>query len=143
MPKNIHYAKTATEITNCFPVLQELRPHLNKHSFVAHIKRQQQQGYHLIYLKEHDKVHSAAGYRILEYLAWGKILYIDDLITLSTERGKGHGKHLLTWLIQHAKEKHCDQLHLDTGHQRHAAHRLYLKAGLQITSHHLSLNLKD
>jgi len=141
MQNNIHYAKTDSEITHCFPTFKELRPHLDEKTFLEQVKRQQQHGYHLIYTKDDTKVLSAAGYRILEYLAWGKILYIDDLIALSTERGKGYGKILMQCLIDLAKKEGCAQLHLDSGHQRHTAHRLYLNSGLNITSHHFSVLL--
>ena len=36
-----------------------------------------------------------------------------------------------------------DQVHLDSGPQRHDAHRLYLNHGFKIIGHHLALNLKD
>jgi GNAT superfamily N-acetyltransferase len=59
-------------------------------------------------------------------LAWGKVLYIDDLITDSETRRSGHGGKLLKWVIEQGKKANCDQVHLDSGPQRHDAHRLYL-----------------
>jgi len=44
----------------------------------------------------------------------------------------GHGNTLVQWLIDLAKEKHCDEMHLDSGPQRHDAHRLYLKHKMKI-----------
>jgi GNAT superfamily N-acetyltransferase len=82
-----------------------------------------------------------AGFRFLHTLAWGHVLYVDDLVTRSDARGRGHGRRLMEWLEAEARAHGCDQLHLDSGHQRHDAHRLYLNSGMHISSHHFSKSL--
>jgi hypothetical protein len=52
--------------------------------------------------------------------------------------GKGYAGALLDWIFAKAKELHCDQVHLDSGYQRHDAHRLYLKKGMKLACHHFS-----
>jgi GNAT superfamily N-acetyltransferase len=69
-------------------------------------------------------------------------LYIDDLITKEKNRGKGHGKALLDHATAIARDNECDEVHLDTGYARHAAHKVYLNQGFQMRSHHLSLKLQ-
>src|SRR5688572_15970058 len=118
---SIFIAETDQEIQACFPVIHELRPHLILMNFCEQVKRQQKQGYCLAYFKENNEVKSIAGFRIGEFLAWGKILYIDDLATLSNARGKGYARQLLDWLKGQAKLAQCNQIHLDSGYQRHAA----------------------
>ena len=120
-----------------------LRPHLEETSFLAKVRRQEKEGYRLIYISEQELVVSAAGYRILEFMAWGRVLYVDDLITIPEKRGSGNAGLLLDWLIQQGRVEGCDELHLDTGYQRHAAHRLYLNKGLNLNCHHLALKLHD
>lgn len=139
---DIRIASTEAEITACFPAIHELRPHLTETSFVAQVQRQMQNhGYTLVYLTVEDEVVAAAGYRIAEYLAWGRILYVDDLICRSAFRHRGYGGKLLDWLLEKARESGCAQFHLDSGVQRHDAHRLYLGRKLQISSHHFSREL--
>lgn len=135
------HANTDAEISACFPVMKVLRPHLEETQFLATVRRQQAQGYHLVFIRETDAVVSAAGFRILEFLAWGKVLYVDDLITDPAQRGRGFGGRLLDWLIAHARAERCAELHLDSGYQRNAAHRLYLNKGLELNSHHFALKL--
>ncbi len=137
----IQFAVTDEEIMACYPALAELRPHLKREDFLERVRRQQNQGYHLLYLADNNMVKAAAGFRLSETLAWGKILYIDDLITLANERRQGHSGQLLDWLIAYAQMNHCDELHLDSGHHRHDAHRLYLNKRLRITTHHFSRQL--
>jgi len=96
----------------------------------------------LLYLQSGGEVKSVAGFRFSETLGWGKILYVDDLVTKSSEIGKGYGGALFDWLLQHAKANACDQFHLDSGVHRFEAHRFYLNRGMAITSHHCAVTLK-
>ncbi|MFO1424782.1 MAG: GNAT family N-acetyltransferase [Candidatus Competibacteraceae bacterium] len=139
---DIRVASTEAEIKACFPALYELRPHLSEHEFVARVQRQMKNhGYVLVYVLSNNQIVAAAGYRIAEFLAWGRIFYVDDLVSRSTFRKRGYGGMLLDWLLDKARELSCDQLHLDSGVTRHDAHRLYLSRKLQISSHHFSKEL--
>jgi GNAT superfamily N-acetyltransferase len=68
---------------------------------------------------------------------------VDDLSTLPPARRRGHAQALLDWLAAEARRLGCDELHLDSGvgPDRAHAHRLYLNAGLRITSHHFARRL--
>ena len=138
---HVQLAETDAEILRCFPVIAELRPHLVEAQFVERVRRQQgESGFQLAFVED-GSVKSVAGFRIAEFLAWGKILYVDDLISTSAERSKGHGKLLLDWLVARARADGCAQFHLDSGVQRFEAHRFYLRERMIISAHHFSLNL--
>jgi GNAT superfamily N-acetyltransferase len=142
--RRIQKAHTAEQIRSCFKIMRQLRPHLTEEdAFVEQVQRQLAEGYHLAYSQDGDEVRALAGFRFLEFLAWGKVLYIDDLITDSSMRRSGHGGMLLKWVVDQAKEARCDQVHLDSGPQRHDAHRLYLNHGFKIIGHHFALNFKE
>lgn len=142
MDAELIFIKNKDQIELCYNAFKELRPHLDKDVFIEQVLRQKEQSYQIIAIKENNAIVSAAGFRFAEFLAWGKVLYIDDLTTLKEYRGKGYAATLIDWLIKHAQEHECQGLHLDTGHNRHAAHKLYLKKGLNISSHHLSLEFE-
>ena len=139
MTHEIFIAHTDAEIKSCFPVFSVLRPELEQNHFIPQVRRQQAQSYQILALKHEGVVKSAAGFRFAEFLAWGKIVYIDDLTTLPGETAQGFAGALLDWLIEHARSRECQGVHLDTGYARHAAHRLYLRKGFQLKSHHLVL----
>jgi GNAT superfamily N-acetyltransferase len=142
MSDRILIAKSEQEISDCFPVIQELRSHLELTNFVTQVQRQQQQSdYRLAYLQVDELVLAVAGFRISESLAWGKFLYIDDLVSKSGHRSQGYGTVLFNWLVDYARDRDCQQLHLDSGVQRFAAHRFYLTHRMEITSHHFTLKL--
>jgi GNAT superfamily N-acetyltransferase len=62
-------------------------------------------------------------------------------VTRAADRSRGYGDQLLDWLVDHACGLGCDQLHLDSGVQRFAAHRFYLRNRMDITAHHFALKL--
>lgn len=137
-------AESDAEILDCFEAFQVLRPHLDRPSFLSQVRRQQGLGYRIVASRAQEPeglVVSAAGFRLAEFLAWGKVLYIDDLTTLPQARGEGAGGTLLAWLEEHAREQGCSALHLDTGYGRHDAHRLYLRRGFELSCHHMTLEL--
>lgn len=140
----IQMATNSEQIRSCYHVMQQLRPHLtSEQSFVEQVQRQLEDGYHLAFIKDEEKVRALAGFRFLEFLAWGKVVYIDDLVSDMATRKKGYGKKILSWVINEAKKAKYDQVHLDSGPQRHDAHRLYLNHGFKIIGHHFALDLKE
>ena len=130
------------EFERCYPIMRELRPHLEKHLFVEQAIGQMGEGYRLVYLEIGKEVKALAGFRILTFLAWGKVLYIDDLITGTEDRKKGYGGKLLKWVLNQAKLANCNHVHLDSGPQRHDAHRLYLNHGMKIIGYHFSVDFQ-
>ena len=71
----------------------------------------------------------------------GQVRELLDLVTIATEHGHGYGGTLLDWVIAEARRLGCRQFHLDSGTQRHAAHRLYLSRHLRISAFHFSTEL--
>ncbi len=137
MTTSILMAKTPETIRACFRTMGELRPHLTEEVFVAQVQRQMRQhAYKLVYIEEPVGVVAAAGYRVAEFLAWGKAFYLDDLATHSGARKKGYGGLLLDWLLEEAEREGCGQFHLDSGSQRYDAHRLYMSRHMSILAHH-------
>lgn len=137
----IRLADTEETIRACHPVMCRLRPAYGPDELVDKVLRQTAEGYALAVLKDDDTVVAVAGYRIGENLAWGKFLYVDDLVTDDAKRSKGYGRRLMEWLERTARDAGCDELHLDSGVQRFAAHRFYLRYGMDIKSHHFQMRL--
>ena len=137
----IHFACSELKIAQCFPVMVQLRPHLDPAEFVSRVQRQQRVGYHLVYLDVDEAVRAVVGFRILETLAHGKILYVDDLVTDVVAHGKGYGTTLMNWLVGYAKSQQCRSLQLDSGVQRSQAHRFYFGRHLSITAFRFAQSL--
>ncbi len=137
----IETAETDAAVVACFDVLHQLRPSLRRESFVDRIRLQQAEGYRLAALRHEGAVVTVAGFRVLEMLATGRTMYVDDLVTDSRARSLGYGETMLRWLIAHAHETGCESFSLDSGTQRQDAHAFYLRNRLRITSFHFHLPL--
>ena len=139
----IQTALSAEDILKSTEVMQALRPQLNSQNIAPIILDMITRGYHLIFIEEDGKAVCASGYRFTEHLAWGKVIYVDDLSTLDGSRKKGYARALLDYIVAEARTNHCQSVHLDSGcvPQRYDAHRMYLKYGFNITSHHFALKI--
>ncbi len=126
----IGQAGTDREIAACYPVMRELRPHVPENEFVSRVRRQEKSGYRLVAAEAEKEIVAVAGFRIGESLAWGRFLYVDDLVTSKKHRSKGYGAKLLLWLREYAVSENCKQLHLDSGLQREDTHRFYEREGM-------------
>ncbi|MBD0268138.1 MAG: GNAT family N-acetyltransferase [Cyanobacteria bacterium Co-bin8] len=135
---DIRYARSETELSRCFPVVVQLRPHLSQAEFINRVLQQRQEGYQLVYVQAEDGVKAVAGFRIQNMLSHGRVLYVDDLVTDANSRSQSYGKQLITWLYEQAQTQGCNSLQLDSGVQRTGAHRFYFREGLVITAFHFA-----
>lgn len=130
-----------------FTAMHALRPQLaDEDEFARRVDEQQRpEGYRLVAAVEDDgSVAAVAGFRVLSMLAFGRVLYLDDLTTLPSARRRGHARALLDWCAAEAVRLSCDELHLDSGvgADRQDAHRLYFNSGMRITSYHFARGLE-
>jgi GNAT superfamily N-acetyltransferase len=126
--------------------LLELRPWLETEAaLVRQADRQRASGYRLVGVFDNrdEQAAAVAGFRINEFLAWEKHLYVDDLVTASAHRGQGHADRLFAWLEEEARQSGCTQFHLDSGlgEDRQDAHRFYFRHGLRIAAFHFQREL--
>jgi GNAT superfamily N-acetyltransferase len=127
----VRLAESDAEITACYPVMRELRPHIAEEAFVPRVRSQMQSGYRLAYAQADAGPVGVAGFRTNESLSWGRFLYVDDLVVLPAVRSQGVGAALLSWLQGYAARTGCGELHLDSGMQRVDAHRFYDRQGME------------
>ncbi len=139
---SVKFAESDDEILRCYPIMLQLRPHLKETEFVGRVRSQQAGGFHLAYASDPGgTLHTVAGFRILENLMQGVFLYVDDLVTDADDRSKGWGQLLFAWLLDYARAHGCNTVELDSGVQRHGAHRFYLRNRMDIVSYHFRVAL--
>lgn len=128
-----------------YPAMLELRPHLSSPDvFVKQVNEEQRpEGYRLVGSFEDgvEEAAAVAGFRTGHMLSRGYYLYVDDLSTRAAFRRRGHAASLMQWLIEEGRRLGCARLHLDSGVQRHDAHRLYMNQRLDITAYHFNRGL--
>lgn len=142
MSSRIKIAHDGQEISDCYSVMAELRPHIRPDEFLPLVKRLNELAdFQLAYLTD-GEIKAVAGFRISEWLAGGKYLEIEDLVAKSGERSKGYGGALFDWLVEHAKENNCQQVRLVSRVSRVDAHRFYLRKGMNLEAHYFSMSLE-
>lgn len=138
--REIHFAETDEDIQLCYPVMAELRPHISADDFLPQVRRQMEaSGFQLLYLTDDEDVKAVAGIRVAEWLARGKSLDIEDLVSTETERSKGYGGQLFDWIVDYAREMDCTEVRLVSHVTRFRAHRFYLNKGMIIDAHFFSM----
>jgi len=137
----IRLAQDDDEIAACFPAMRHLRTELVEASFVSLVRELMRGGYRLAYLRDDHAVVCVAGFRIARNLAFGRHLYLEDLATLESACSRGHGRQMLTWLRELAKAEGCTVLDLDSGVQRHRAHKFYMGQDMDIVSYHFAAKI--
>jgi len=142
MRSRVTVAQSEQEISDCYVIMAELRPHIQPDEFLPMVKRLSDiAGFQLAYLTD-GEIKAVAGFRISEWLAGGKYLEIEDLVAKSGERSKGYGGELFDWLVTFAAENNCAQVRLISRVTRINAHRFYLRKGMNLEAHYFSMNLK-
>jgi len=136
MPIEVKLVGSETDVAKVSSVLLQLRTGYDEPALCARIDEQRARGYQLAYVEIDGRVLCVAGFVIGTKLAWGRHLYVDDLVTVESRRGSGAGAHLVAWLKEYARANGCRQIHLDSGVTNFAAHRFYLRQGFDIASHH-------
>ena len=135
--------KTDFEIEQCWEVAFLLRSHLNKNNWSSMISEMMRnEKYSIAGIMDNDKVVAFAGYRIMTSLHSGNVIYIDDLCTLESYRGKGLASQLLNHVKAIAISNNKDAVVLDTNFNNNTAQKLYLNNGFQLTALHLSCDLR-
>lgn len=108
---------------------------------------QRREGYRLVasFADGDVQAAAAAGFRVVNHLAWGHAMYCDDLSTRPEHRRAGHAGRLVDWMLAEALRLGCEQFHLDSGvaPDRADAHRLYMNKGLRIAAHHFQCALSS
>lgn len=123
-------------------VLRELRPHFGTDDALASGLRELTRTQGLRIFGAHvagDRTAAAAvTVRMLDSLAHGRILYVDDLVTAAGMRGRGLAGALMDRIDALARDAGIPgRVHLDSGvHEARAdAHAFYFARGMRIASY--------
>ncbi len=131
----VKFCEDDDQITAAYPIMEQLRPHLDEADFLEQIRRQMQSGYRQVAAHLGDEIVGVIGYRFAEDLAWGRTLYVDDLVVDENHRGQGVGEALMKGGEMEAERRDCQTLRLCSGLTREQAHRFYEGIDMDKTSY--------
>ncbi len=135
----IESVQNDADILKCRGAIQALRPLLTDDIYTEAVRQTLADNRQIIFIE--DGTPDAAAVAVFETgynLFRGKYIYIDDLSTLPSQRGKGYAGMLLDWIADYARREGFNEIHLDSGVNaaRTDAHRLYLNKRFQVASLH-------
>jgi GNAT superfamily N-acetyltransferase len=138
----VRNAEADHEVSACFAVMRQLRPHLaSAEEFVERVARQRAAGYRLLAAWRDAAPVGLAGYRLQENLIHGRFVYIDDLVVAQSERRGRIGAELLEAVAAEARALGCERLTLDTAIDNLLGQRFYFRNGMLPTGLHFRLAL--
>ena len=76
----IRELNTDDEIRAAWPLLRQLRGHLDADALVGAVRTQRSEGYRLVGLFDAGVLRVAAGFRVEHMLHRGRSVYVDDLV---------------------------------------------------------------
>ena len=144
MTVEIAIAETTEDIAATWPVMRQLRPHLDAERYLALVLRlREQHAFRVARMIAGGEVVAVAGLRPGEWLHGGRYLEIEDFVTGEQCRSQGYGSAFFDWIVAYARDAGCRHLRLTSGVQREAAHRFYRRKGMSLDAYYFSLGLAD
>jgi GNAT superfamily N-acetyltransferase len=118
--------KSEKEWKEAYPVMKQLRTHLDEEQFLKLVQEAtQKEDYKMAALYDNEKIVAVTGFMPMITLYNGKFIWVCDLVADSDSRSKGYGEALLNYVHNWSKENGYDIVSLSSGLQRIDAHRFY------------------
>ncbi len=116
---------TRTEWRDAFPLMKQLRSHLDEETYLKYLEEMTADGYRLFGLFADGDLAALAGVGIEVNMYYGRHLWVFELVTDANHRSEGFGETLFEFLVEFADGAGCEKVALSSGLQRSDAHRFY------------------
>lgn len=113
------------DLRRAFPVLRELRSHMDEDAYIESVQDMVGRGYQLFALEDEGDIVALAGIGEGLNFYYGKYIWVYDLVTSERVRSRGYGQTLLEHIEQLARENGCETVALSSALYRKEAHRFY------------------
>jgi ribosomal protein S18 acetylase RimI-like enzyme len=112
-----------------FPIVAQLRPHLDAAEFLDQVRRQSHSGYELVGAFRNGRLIGLLGMRPVHTLVRGPHLHVDDIVIEESERRAGGGRALMAFAEADARARGMTAVFLDA---RPAAIGFYQAIGYEL-----------
>ena len=119
-----------------FPVVKQLRTHLDEEAYREYLATMTADGYRLFGAFAANDLAAVAGVGVETTMYYGRHLWVYELVTDADHRSRGFGTQLLAYLEGVAERESCAMIALSSGLERADAHRFYEdRAGMDRASY--------
>ena len=101
------------EWAGIFPLVAQLRPHLDAEEFLRRVRRQSHSGYELVGAFRDGRLVGVLGMRPVHTLVRGPHLHIDDIVVDERDRKSGGGRALMDYAEADAGARGMNSVFLD------------------------------
>ena len=126
-----------------WPVMCQLRNNLSEDEYLVRFSAALAEGYRLFGLMEDGEPLGLIGWRMVNDLASGRSLYVDDLIVDQRKRSRNHGQMLIGFARERARKENCDAIRLSSAIRRNRAHTFYEREGFDRAGYAFKMDLAD
>ncbi|GGB46034.1 hypothetical protein GCM10011409_24490 [Lentibacillus populi] len=129
----INELQSQMEILDAFPVMNQLRTHLDEKAYLDLVTEAKEKDMYQLYaLNDQGEVVAVTEFKPMITLYYERFVWVCDLVTDKNKRSNGYGHKLLSYVHEWAKENGYESVALSSGLKRTDAHRFYEeKAGYE------------
>ena len=110
--------QSRNEIKGAFPVMRQLRSHLDESSYLELVSdAQEKEGYKMFALFDGKDIVAVIGFHPMVTLYYGRFIWVCDLVTDVNKRWEGCGEKLLSYTHKMAEEHNYENIALSSGLQ--------------------------
>ena len=118
--------KSKDEIIKAFPVMKQLRTHLDEETYLDLVfEAREKDHYRLFALYDQGEIIAVTGFKPMVTLYYGRFVWVCDLVTDSVKRSMGYGEKILNFVHDWARTNGYSSVALSSGLMRLNAHRFY------------------
>lgn len=123
---SIKELQTKEEILEGFPVMKQLRTHLDEETYLDLVmEAREKDRYKIFALVDDENIVAVTGFKPMITLYYGRFVWVCDLVTDTNRRSKGYGETLLKFVHQWTEENGYESVALSSGLEKTDAHRFY------------------
>lgn len=118
--------QSKNEITQAFPVMNQLRTHLDENTYLELVTEAKEKDMYRLYaLYDQGELVAVTGFKPMITLYYGRFVWVCDLVTSEKGRSNGYGEKLLSYVHDWARQNGYNSIALSSGLKRTDAHRFY------------------
>jgi len=126
--------RVEADFVAAFMVIAQTSPELSLDLFLQRAERARRGGWRLFAALLDGEPAAAVGFRLLEDIAWGRTLMVEQLVVDSGLRDRGVGTALMLRMADLGRLTRCDHVRAGVGAQRTSAHAFLEVIGMRQTS---------